>query len=188
MPIAFAALFILVAWLSGLNRYDSAYFTDEYLERYSTPGVTARALAKAPRVNDAELLAELQGLRRPRKFVTSPNMSLMVLYEITDAYHLSYNDRDGTSIVKFHLTVYYSYLYYDTRTHKHYVYHFEEVRGRWAVAPEDAYYLLRSREWLKAFMPVSLIWWVAEVVFLLGHGVFRVGELFAQSRGLEIPV
>lgn len=179
MPIACAALFVVATWLSGLNRYDSSYFTDEYLERYGTPGTTAMVLAEALRANDTELLAELQGLRRPRKFATSPNMSLGLLYEITDTYHLLHGVENAPALL--HLTVYYSYMYYDTHTHKHYIHHFEEVRGRWVLAPEDAYYSLRSGDWLKVFVPISLSWWIAEVVFLLGHGVFRLTRRWAAD-------
>ena len=67
MPIACAALFVVATWLSGLNRYDSSYFTDEYLERYSTPGATAMVLAEALRANDTELLAESPSSRAMRR-------------------------------------------------------------------------------------------------------------------------
>ncbi len=135
VPIVSLALFFVMAGLSGMNRYDNIYFTREYLERYHTPGATAEALLEALRANDAERLAELQGLRHPARFVTSPDMALTILYEKTDTYT--------------------SYLYYDTRTYHRYPHHFEKVKGRWVVALEDFYYLLRSGKWLRLFVPIS---------------------------------
>lgn len=156
LPIVLAAVFVVVARLSGLNRYEAAYFTEAYLQRYSTPGSAALALQEALRTDDAQLLAELQGLRRTRRFAVSPHMSLTILYEIQGPY--------------------YTYLYYDTRTYRRSVHHFEDVGGRWIVVPEDAYYSLRSGAWLKTFTPMALTWWITEAVFLLGYGVYRLGQ------------
>lgn len=154
LPLVLAGLFVLAVQVQGLVRYDLAYFTAEYAERYDTPGAVARALEGALQTDDRELLAELQGLRRTAAFETSPKIIFVMLWERDDRY--------------------FTYMYQDMQTlrrHPHYV---EKVKGRWVVSPSDAYYYFHSGRWLGVFMPLAIVWWVLEIVVVLGLLVYRL--------------
>ncbi|HEY76757.1 MAG TPA: hypothetical protein G4O00_11355 [Thermoflexia bacterium] len=101
-PLVLAGLFALVAEIQRLGRYDPAYFTEEYRQRYDTPGSVARALGDALRTGDEMLLAELQGLRKPIPLHTGPEMIFVMLLESDDRY--------------------YTYLYFDMDTYRRYAY------------------------------------------------------------------
>ena len=139
LPLVLAGLFVLGVKALGLVRYDPAYFTAEYAEQYDTPGAVARALEGALQSGDRELLAELQGLRRPAAFETNPKIIFIMLWERDDRY--------------------FTYMYLDMQTlrpHPHYV---EKVKGRWVVSPADAHYYLHSGRWLVVFTPLAIVWW-----------------------------
>jgi hypothetical protein len=126
--------------LHAMLRYDPAYFTEPYVERYSRPDLVARALERALQEGDRALLAELQGLRSPRAFQMAPSIDLAMLSERSDHY----------------LT----YLYVDRQTYDRYAHHLEEFEGRWVVSPDDVYYAVRSGRWQRVFLPAALAWWV----------------------------
>jgi hypothetical protein len=160
LPLVLAGLFVLGVKALGLVRYDPAYFTAEYVEQYDTPGSVARALEGVLQTNDRALLAELQGLRRTAAFEADPKIIFIMLWERDDRY--------------------FTYMYQDMQTlrrHPHYV---EKVKGRWVVAPADAHYYLHSGRWLVVFTPLALVWWVLEIVVMLGLLVYR---LSARLRG-----
>lgn len=156
VPLIVAGIFAATVKVGGLARYDSTFFTDTYRERYNTPGAVARALEPALQKDDEELLRELQGLRRPAKFETSPKMILVMLWEQGDRY--------------------FTYMYFDMDSmerHPHYV---EEVKGRWVVAPADGHYYLHSGRWLTVWMPLAIVWWLVEAVVVLALWVHRMSS------------
>lgn len=153
-PPVLAGLFVLVVQIQGIRRYDPAYFSETYAERYDTPGAVVRALESALQTNDRALLVELQGLRRPAAFETSPKLIFVMLWEHGDRYI--------------------SYLYFDMGTYKRHMHYVEKVRGRWVVAPPDAHYYLHSGRWLLVFLPVAIVWWLLEIVVILGVLVYRL--------------
>ncbi len=153
-PLVLAGLFVLLVGGLGRVRYDSAYFTAAYTERYDTPGAAARALEQALQTSDRELLAELQGLRRPASFDTSPKIIFVMLWEYGDPYI--------------------SYFYIDMQTHERHMHYFEKVNGRWVVSPPDAYYYLHSGRWLIVFAPVAIVWWLVGAVAILAVWIFRL--------------
>jgi len=154
LPLMLAGLFALAAQIQMVGRYDPTYFSEAYLEKYDTPGSVARALGDALRTGDEVLLAQLEGLRRPVPLHTGPGVIFVMLLESDDRY--------------------FTYLYFDMDTYKRYVYHVEEVNGRWVVAPEDLRFYLRSGRWLRVFLPIALTWWSLEAVVVLGVWVFRL--------------
>ncbi len=168
LPLVLVGLFVLGVKAWGLVCYDPAYFTADYAERYETPGSVARALERALQEDDQTLLAELQGLRRPAAFETSPEMIFVMLWERDDRY--------------------FTYMYLDMQTlrrHPHYV---EQVRGRWVVAPPDAHYYLHSGRWLIVLAPLVIVWWLVEIVVVLAVWVFRVSaRLREQMYGDQEP-
>lgn len=160
LPLVLAGLFVLTVKALGAVRYDAAYFTEEYAEKYDTPGAVARALEGVLQSGDRELLAELQGLRRTVPFETNPKIIFIMLWERDDRY--------------------FTYMYLDMQSLRRYPHYVEKVRGRWVVTPEDAHYYLHSGRWLVVFMPLALVWWVLEIVVILGLLVYR---LSARLRG-----
>jgi hypothetical protein len=161
VPLIIAAIFIGGVWISGTFRYDAIYFTDAYREMYAAPGTTAMKLAEAIQTGDQQLLAELQGLRRPADFPTNPDIIFVMLWE-----------REASYI---------TYFYMDIQTYDRYMYHLEEVEGRWVVSPADAYYYLRSGEWLSVAMPIAIVWWFLEIVVVIFTWLYH---LSAQQRAL----
>jgi len=160
LPLVLAGLFVLVVQVQGMVRYDPAYFTDTYIEQYDTPGSVARALEGVLQTDDRELLAELQGLRRTAAFETNPKIIFIMLWERDDRY--------------------FTYMYLDMQTLRRYPHYVEKVKGRWVVAPADAHYYFHSGRWLVVFTPLALVWWVLEIVVVLGLLVYR---LSARLRG-----
>ena len=158
IPFVLLGLVVSVAKGYGLVRYEPAYFTDAYSAKYDTPGAVAKALESALQTNDQSLLAELQGLRWPAKFATSPTITWVQLWERTDRY----------------LT----YLYFDVGLYEPYPYHIEEVRDRWVVSPPDVYYFVESGAFKSFFLQFSSIWW-ASALLALGLMV-----LFSNSERL----
>jgi len=162
LPLLLAGLFALAVEIQALRRYDPAYFTITYVERYDTPGSVARVLERALQSDDRMLLAELQGLRRPASFQTSPDLIFVMLWERGDRYI--------------------SYLYFDMQTYERHMYYFEQVGERWVVTPPDAWYYLHSGRWLGVFLPVAITWWLVQAVVVLVVLVFRLSARLRELR------
>jgi len=155
-PFVLLGLVVLIAKIYGLVRYDPAYFTGTYVERYNTAGLVVKALESALQTNDQALLAELQGLRWPATFETSRNLVFIMLLERTDRY--------------------FTYLYFDTQTYERHPHYFEQVGGRWVVSPPDVYFYMRSGRWQGVFLPLAIVWWVLGTVVIVVVWLFRVSE------------
>lgn len=154
VPMIIAGLFVATVKVRGLSRYDPALFNEVYRERYNTPGAVARALESALQDADEELLQDLQGLRKPAQFQTSPKMILVMLWEQGDRY--------------------FTYMYFDMDTMKRHPHYIEKVKGRWVVAPADGHYSFHSGRWLSVWLPLSIIWWLVEAVAVLALWVYRI--------------
>jgi hypothetical protein len=154
LPLVLLGLYVLSMQIHGLVRYDPAYFTAPYLERYQTSGSVARALEKALQTGDQVLLAELQARRRPAAFAANPNLSFIMLSEYTERY----------------LT----YLYVDMSNYERYPHYIEQVNGRWVVSAPDPYFYMNSGRWQAVFLPLALAWWALEGVVLLAAWLFRL--------------
>jgi hypothetical protein len=156
VPFVILGLMVLAVKAYGLVRYNVDYFAEPYQERYSTPGDVARALEAVLQNGDPELLAELQGLRWPAQFTTSPRMIFVMLWERTDRY--------------------FTYLFFDMQTYERHPHYFEEVQGRWVVSPADLYYYIHSGAWQRVFWPLATVWWLLGAVAIGAVWVFRASE------------
>jgi len=169
LPLVLVGLFMLVVQVQSVSRYDPAYFSEVYAERYDTPGAVARALEGALQTDDRELLAELQGLRRLAAFKTSPKLIFVTLVRYTTWER---GDR------------YMSYLYLEMDTYRRHMHYIEQVGERWVVSPPDAHYYLHSGRWLGVFTPLAIVWWLLEIVVTLAVLVHRLSaRLRAQMYG-----
>lgn len=160
-PLLLGAFFVLSVTVHGWVRYDPQYFEPEYVAEYDTPGAVARALEHALQTDDQVLIAELEGLRRPVPLKAAPDIILVMLAEEQGPYL--------------------AYLYFNLNTYKRIPHYVEPVCDRWVVAPADAYYYYHSGEWLKVFIPVTIIWWLLEAVILLMRWVFRASRRLRPS-------
>jgi len=140
VPFVVLGLLVLGVKLDGLARYDPAYFTAGYMEKYGEPAEVVRVLEQALQTGNGPLLAGLQGLRRPGQFETGGAISFIRLWE-----------RRGR---------YVTYLYVDMHSYERYEHHLEQIKGRWVVAPEDVRYYLYSGRWKDVFLPLAVGWWV----------------------------
>jgi hypothetical protein len=154
LPLVVLGLVVLATGITGLLRHDPAYFTETYVERYNTPGSVTRALETALQTDDQALLAELQGLRSPAAFETSPSLIFVMLWEHTDRYI--------------------TYLYFNMKTYERHPHYIEEVNGRWVVAPPDLYYYMHSGRWQRVFLPLAIFWWVLGFVAIVLVWISRV--------------
>jgi hypothetical protein len=161
LPLVLSALFALMVLALSPFRYQPAYFSQIYIERYPKPGSTALALDQALRTDNWGLLAELQGLRWTVPLETSPTLNLTVLLETDGRYHY--------------------YLYFDTKTYDRYTYAIEKIKGRWVVAPPDAHFYLHSGRWLRVAGPVTVLWWFLEITVLLMRWVFRASARYREG-------
>lgn len=163
LPLLAAGLYIASVTVQGWFRYDKAYFTPEFQERYHTPGVVAWELQQALQKGDAPLYAQLTGLRSaPRTLEPNPNIILTILLEV--------DERD-----------YFHYLYFNVRTYRRTVHHIKEVNGRWVVVPEDAYFYFDSGRWFGVFLPVAIVWWLLLVVGSGGLVLFRTAARVREA-------
>jgi hypothetical protein len=158
VPLIVLGILALSARVYSLIRYDPVYFTGEYLEKYGTPGDVARALEGALQTADQALLAELQGLRWPADFKTAPSIVFVMLWERTERYS--------------------TYLYFDMDTYERQPHYFEEVGGRWVVAPADLVYYLESGRWRQTFMPIAVVWWLVGGLVLVLLWLSRASQSF----------
>ncbi len=158
VPFVLLGLVVLAVKVYGLVRHDPAYFTETYIARYDTAEAVVRALEIALQTDDRVLLAELQGLRWPARFKTSPSMAFIMLLDRNDRYT--------------------TYLYFDMQTYKRHSHYLEQVRGRWVVSPPDLYYSLHSGHWQQGFLQLAVVWWVLGTVVILAVGFARASERF----------
>jgi hypothetical protein len=71
LPLMLLGLYVLAMEVYSLWRYDPAYFSIEYAQKYSTPGSTVKAIEAALQTGDRALMSELEG-RRAAPLVTMP--------------------------------------------------------------------------------------------------------------------
>ena len=161
VPLLVLGLYVLAIQIHGLMRYDPAFFTDEYVEQYGTPGAVARALETALQNDDQMLLAELQGRQRPAEFYTSPSIIFVMMWERTDRY--------------------FTYLYFDMQTFERHTYHFEEVDGRYVAMQPDPYFYLSSGRWVLVFLPIAIAWWAIEIVAVLAVVLYRLSARMREQ-------
>lgn len=155
-PFVLLGLLVLIVKIYGLVRFDPAYFAAAYLEKYPTPGDVARTMEGALQSRDQALLAELQGLRWPAEFETSPSIIFVMLWERTDRYM--------------------TYLFFDMQTYERHPHYFEEVNGRWVVSPADLTFYIQSGQWQRVFWPLAVVWWLLGTIAISIVWVFRASE------------
>lgn len=154
LPLLFIALILAAGYIQGLIRYNPAYFSGEYLERYAVPSQVLFDLERAIREADGELLAQTQGADDvPQDLEPLPNVRSLI-----------YWDSEGE---------YSNYMFMDTTNYRRYMQHLKLVEGRYVRVPEGFYYLIDSGGWIDTFGPIAAIWWLVVILFTAGVWVYR---------------
>jgi len=161
LVLPFAALGLIVLALQAMEpaRFDPAYFAEPYLGRYSSASAAVKAMERALRRGDSELLVELQGLARPARFQASPGMAFVELWERCGSYSV--------------------YLFLDRQTYERYLIPLEQFDGRWVVSPRDLRFYINSGHWRGYFLAIAGGWWILCAV---GGGLVWLGRKSARSR------
>jgi hypothetical protein len=161
-PLIASALFVTLAFSQSWQRYRAGYFTEPYLQQYASPGAVVTALEHALRRGEFAVQAELQGMRRPRDFGASAQMEMAVRLQSDSSYE--------------------AYLFYDSARKTRHVFYVHAVRGRWVLAPEDAYFYLNSGRWLRVALPLALSWWLLELAAVLAGWGWGLGIKLRSTR------
>ncbi len=178
LPILIVAVLGLVALVTAPTRWDNAYFTDTYLERYRLPAQVVIDAEGALRTNDQELLAALQGLRRPRLYEPNPDLTLVFAWEINTNYKTyNYLDVPYREWISLQETAdFVTYVYIDEETLKRTALHVERVRGRWVLTPEDLHFFMYSGRWLRIAGPLAVPYWMILTITLTMIWLYRASR------------
>ena len=169
LPIAVVLVLHGVRAVQEATRYDEAYFTEEYLRRYETPGSVAIDLEQALRHGDSQLMAGLVGTRGgPAPIEPRPSLIYVFLLSV-----------DGD---------YFQYLYFNADDYNRVVQYVTEVGGRYVASEPDLYFYMDSGRWLGVAGPIATTWWILVTVFTAGVLVYRRmavsrQEMYEQQSG-----
>ncbi len=154
LPPVVLVLLFLIAGIQGLLRYNPAYFTQEYLARYSQRVSVINDLENAIEKGDAGQMAIIRGTRQvPSGLKPLPDVHFTIFW-----------DQEGK---------YWNYLFQDTSTYTRYMQHLRLVNGRYVVVPENLYFYMDSGLWKTFFFPLAIVWWVIVALFTLGTWLYR---------------
>lgn len=163
LPFIITGIFLLIAFIEDLTRYNQAYFNDGYQARYAVPSSLITDLENALRSGDETLLAKLQGTRHvPRNMESKPNLRFMIFWEYDGKYS--------------------EYLFIDTSNYHRHMQHLKEVNGRYIVVPDGLYYMANSGRWLSTFGPIAVFWWLVVILFTLGIWFYRSMAAYRQKQ------
>ncbi|HEY42916.1 MAG TPA: hypothetical protein G4O11_02930 [Anaerolineae bacterium] len=163
VPVIIVAILFLYAKIDELTRYDPAYFTEEYLERYPSPGMVAIGLEPVLREGDEDAMQELLGTRRGIKSIEArPDLILVFLLEADEKY--------------FH------YLYFDASDYNRVLQYIKKWNGRYIASKMDLYYYMDSGQWKVVAGPLAFAWWSLVIVFTAGVFVYRRSRAAQQKR------
>jgi hypothetical protein len=163
LPFIITGIFLLIASIEDLTRYNQDYFNDGYQARYAVPSSLITDLENALRSGDETLLAKLQGTRHvPRNMESKPNLRFMIFWEYNGKYS--------------------EYLFIDTSNYHRHMQHLKEVNGRYIRVPDGLYYLANSGLWLSTFGPIAVFWWLVVILFTLGIWFYRSMAAYRQRQ------
>jgi hypothetical protein len=163
LPFFIMGIFLMLAFIQDLTRYNPHFFNAEFQERYAVPNDVITDLENALMRADSELLSETQGTKSaPQQLIPNPNLRFMIMLEA-----------DGK---------YFDYLFMDTTNYQRFPQHLKQVNGRYVRVPEGLYYLVDSRKWISTFFPLAAIWWLIVILFTIGIWFFRVMAAYRRKR------
>ncbi len=163
VPILLVLIAYLLTWIQGMTRWDPAFFTQDYLDQYGSPGAVAIDLERALKEGDQNLLRQLQGAKRVGG-VSEPRPQLIyaLLWEV-----------DGE---------YFDYLYFDASNYRRLIQHVRIVDDRYVTVPENLYYYMDSGEWLQVGAPLAITWWILVLLYTVMTLVYRYMDRWRRQR------
>ena len=154
LPLLLMGIILVFSLVMGAVQYNPAYFDEEYVQRYQTPGLLLKELEQSLRQGDAMKIAELQGTYRvPRTIKPLSNLQFSMFWD------------EGAK--------YQDYLYMDASNYQRYMLHIKMVEGRYVWAPENLYYYVDSGRWIRTFYPILAIWWIVLFLYMITRRVHR---------------
>lgn len=154
LPVLIVALLFGVRQIQELTRYDPAYFANEYLELYDTPGAVARALELALREGDATLMAELTGTKDlPTGLTPEPRLIFVFLLDVQGDY--------------------FQYLYFNSGNFNRVTENVKQHHDRYVVVEPGLYFYIDSGLWTAVAAPIAATWWILLVVYTAATYVYR---------------
>lgn len=154
LPVVVVLLLFGIKQIQELTRFDPAYFTDSYLERYESPGSVAIALENGLRDGDEQLMAELLATRSgPGTIDPQPSLIFIFLLGI-----------DGE---------YFQYLYLNTSDYTRVIQYVKQHQGRYVATGADLYFYIDSGRWTGVAAPISATWWILVAVYTAATYVYR---------------
>lgn len=154
VPVIVVVILFLYTKIDEINRYDEAFFTEEYAEVYHSPGMVAIDLEVALRDGDVALMNELVGTRR-RIASLEPRPDLILVFLI---------DSDET---------YYHFLLFDKSNYNRVLQYVKEENGRYIAAKRDLFFLMDSGQWKLTATPLAVAWWSLVLVVTFSIYVYR---------------
>lgn len=154
LPAIVVALLFLYTAIEESFRYDPAYFTDEFLARYDTPGSVAIALEPVLREGDEEMMAELLGINRsPRDIKARPDLILTFMIDSDE--------------------VYFHYLYFDASDYNRLIQYVKKQNGRYITSEMDLHFYIKSGQWKVVAGPVAAAYWSLVITLTIGVYAYR---------------
>jgi hypothetical protein len=154
LPVVVVLVLFGVKQVMELSRYDPAFFSGEYLERYETPGSVAIDLEQALREGDMQLMAELQATRTgPSALLPRSSLIFALLLSVEGDY--------------FH------YLYFDAADYSRVIEYVKERDGRYVASEPDFYFYMDSGRWRGVAAPIAAAWWSLVAVYTVATYIYR---------------
>jgi len=154
LPIITMAILLLTGLALGRIRNNPAFFTENYLQRYSTPGDLLEELEMALKRGDTTKFGELTGTKwSPRSTEPIPNLQFSIFWDKDEKYQ--------------------DYLFMDMSNYRRYMIHIKKSGGRYIWVPENLYYYTDSNRWLRTFFPLLSIWWIILFLYFVTKKVYR---------------
>jgi len=153
-PILLMGILLLAGLILGNVRYNPAFFTESYLQRYKTAGALLKELEQAIKQGDTTKVRELSGTKwSPRAINSTPNLQFSMFWDQDEKYQ--------------------DYLYFDISNYHRYMFHIKNVDGRFVWVPESLYYYVDSGRWVRTFFPILAIWWIVLFLYYVTKKVYQ---------------
>ena len=154
LPVVLVAVLLLAGKLQRIGRYDPAYFSPEYRDRYNTPGAVLTDVETALLHGDEQLMNQLLATRKGSRPLTARPEVGFVFMAGTQGDYLEY-------------------LFLDRQNYSRVMQYVREENGRYIAADADFYFYVDSGRWVEVAGPLAALWWILVLLFTGGVFVYR---------------
>jgi hypothetical protein len=154
LPVVLVAVLLLAGKLQQIGRYDPAYFSPVYQDRYDTPGTILTDVEAALHDGDQQLMNELLATRKGSRPLTArPEVGFVFMA-----------GEQGD---------YLEYLFLDRQNYSRVIQYVREEDGRYIAAEADFYFYMDSGMWVDVAGPLAASWWILVLLFTGGVYLYR---------------